>query len=280
MSNGERKNILVLGGTGKTGSAVVERLQARGHDVRVGSRRGTPPFSWEDPQGWDALLDGIERVYIVHPFPAGDEPGAQVAAFARAAVAHGVDRLVLLSAHGWEDAATVAETGVRESGATWTIVRPSWFDQNFEDPSFFMGFRDAIRQGELAIPFGQARYWFIDTGDIADVVVAALLDDGHAGQAYDLTGPRLLGMADIAADLTAALGRPVVYTPVTGAEYRDRALAAGASAEEADMLASMEMPDVDEAPAGGVTRALGRPPRDFADYARDAAARGVWDAAS
>ena len=128
-----QKPTLVLGGTGKTGRRVVERLTARGVPVRVGSRSGEPPFDWEDRATWAPALEGVGAVYITY-YPDIAVPGAaeNVRSFAELAVANGVPRLVLLSGRG-EAEAERAEQAVQDTGADLTIVRSTWFMQNFSE---------------------------------------------------------------------------------------------------------------------------------------------------
>lgn len=266
---------LVIGGTGTTGSRVVKRLQEADLPVRVGSRSGTPPFSWDDQSTWENALRGVDRAYIVHPVLATLEAAEQIGALAHVAKQAGVQRLVLLSAHGSGGISIGAEESLIEAGTEWTIVRPSWFNQNF-DGDFMMGFRDAIRSGELAQPLGNGKFGFVDAQDIADVVFASLTSDNHIGQKYELTGPRLLSFADAIREISTAIGREVRYTALTAAEYRDALISQGVSPEEAEMM-SMEMPDVDEELGDGVQKALGREPIDFSTFAKQAASAGAWD---
>src|SRR3712207_3383626 len=133
----ETKTTLVLGGTGKTGRRVVERLVARGMPTRIGSRSGKPPFDWENLDTWAPALEGVESVYVSY-YPDIAIPGAPeaVRSFAELAVQSGVRRLVLLSGRGEEEAqrAEVAVRGVSdEAGVEWTIVRCAWFMQNFDE---------------------------------------------------------------------------------------------------------------------------------------------------
>jgi uncharacterized protein YbjT (DUF2867 family) len=267
---------LVLGGTGKTGRRVVQRLQARGRPVRVGTPSATPPFDWSDEGSWPAALDGVGSVYVTY-YPDLAIPGAAaaVAAFADLAVARGVPRLVLLSGRG-EHGALAGEQALRDSGADWTIVRSAFMAQNFNE-SFFL---EPIRAGEVAFPAGEdLAEPFIDADDIADVAVAALTEDGHVGQLYEVTGPRLLGWAQAVAEIAAAASHPIRYLPVSLEEYASLLLADQVPADYVKMLTEVfaEVLDGRNAHLGdGVQRALGRPPRDFADFARDAAATGIW----
>ncbi|MGW3510493.1 NmrA family NAD(P)-binding protein [Streptomyces sp. NPDC000994] len=264
--------ILVIGGTGKTGRRVAERLTAQGLPVRVGSRSGEPPFVWEDASTWEAALDGVLAVYVTY-YPDLAFPGAAetVGAFARTAVAKGARRLVLLSGRG-EEGARISEDKLKESGADWTVVRASWFAQNFSE-SFFL---EPVLAGELALPTGDAVEAFVDADDIADVAVAALTDDRHIGRTYELSGPRLLSFHDIATELSKATGRQITYIPVTVDEYRKALEDNGLPVEFADLF-ELILDGRNAHLVHGVEEALGRKPKDFADFARDAAATGVWN---
>ncbi|MFB8211052.1 MULTISPECIES: NmrA family NAD(P)-binding protein [unclassified Streptomyces] len=264
---------LVIGGTGKTGRRVADRLSAKGLPVRIGSRSGTPPFVWEDPATWDAALDGVSAVYITY-YPDLAFPGAAetVGAFAKAAVAKGARRLVLLSGRG-EEGAVISEDKVKESGADWTVVRASWFNQNFSE-SFF---HDLVMAGEIVLPTGDAVEPFVDADDIADVAVAALTDDKHIGKTYELSGPRLLSFGDIAQELGKATGRTITYIPVSVDEYRQALAENGLPVEFADLF-GLILDGRNAHLVHGVEEATGRKPKDFADFARDAAASGVWNA--
>ncbi|WP_435859048.1 NmrA family NAD(P)-binding protein [Streptomyces varsoviensis] len=262
---------LVIGGTGKTGRRVVERLAAQGREVRVGSRKGDRPFVWEDAGSWGAALEGVGSVYVTY-FPDLAFPGAAeaVGEFSRFAVERGAGRLVLLSGRG-EEGARVSEERMKESGADWTVVRGSWFNQNFSEGFF----RDAVRAGELALPTGEAAEPFVDADDIADVVVAALTDARHVGRTYELSGPRLLTFGEVAAELSKATGRRIDYVPVTLDAYRAALAEHGVPVEFADLF-SLITDGRNAHLVNGVEEALGRAPRDFSAYARDAAAAGAW----
>ncbi|HST58161.1 MAG TPA: NAD(P)H-binding protein [Longimicrobium sp.] len=267
---------LITGGTGKTGRRVAERLAAHGVPVRIGSRSGTPPFDWEDRGTWAAALDGAEAAYIAF-YPDLTVPGAAeaVGAFAGLAVERGVRRLVLLSGRG-EEGAQWAEEAVRASGAEWTILRCSWFAQNFSE-SFLL---EPLLAGELALPVGDVREPFIDADDIAGAAVAALTEDGHAGQLYELTGPRALTFAEAVDEVARASGRPMRFVTITLDQFAAGMAEQEVPAEMADMVMELFTTVLDgrnSQVADGVQRALGREPRDFAEYARDAAAAGAWN---
>jgi uncharacterized protein YbjT (DUF2867 family) len=205
-----------------------------------------------------------------------DQLGEATDAFARLAVGSGVSRLVLLTGRG-EPTAELAEQTVRDSGAELTIVRAAWFSQNFSEDSLL----EPVLAGEVALPAGDTPEPFVDADDIADVAVAALTQDGHAGQLYELTGPRLLTFTEAVGEIAKATGREVRYLPVSLDEYAAAAAAQGVPAEVVELLTYLfsEVLDGRNARvADGVRRALGREPRDFAVYARDTGASGVWDA--
>ncbi|GAA5086230.1 uncharacterized protein YbjT (DUF2867 family) [Thermocatellispora tengchongensis] len=268
---------VVIGGTGKTGRRVVERLRERGLPVRAASRSSQPPFDWQEPATWAGALRGASAAYITY-YPDLSFPGAaeSIRALAELAVRNGVRRLVLLSGRG-EEEAEVSERGVRESGAEWTILRAAWFMQNF-DEYYLLG---PVLSGTIALPAGDIGEPFLDVEDIADVAVAALTEDGHGGRVYELTGPRLLTFAEAAAEISAASGRQVRYVRIAPEEYTAWLVEQGTPAEEAPLLTGLFTRVLDGRNAhvtDGVHQALGRPARDFADYAKAAAATGVWSA--
>ncbi|MDQ3435668.1 MAG: NAD(P)H-binding protein [Actinomycetota bacterium] len=264
------------GGTGKTGRRVVERLRAREVPVRVGSRSGEPPFDWEDRATWAPALQGATSAYVSY-FPDLAVPGAPdaIAALAEQAIAGGTRRLVLLSGRGEEEAER-AERALQESGAEWTVVRCSWFMQNFSE-SFFL---EPVLAGEVALPVDDVAEPFVDAEDIADVAVTALTEDGHANQVYELTGPRLLTFAEAVGEIGRASGRELRYVPIPIDAYATAAAEQGQPGDVVELMRYLftEVLDGRNAQlADGVQRALGREPRDFAVYARDAAATGVWN---
>jgi uncharacterized protein YbjT (DUF2867 family) len=265
---------LIAVGTGKTGRRVAERLTARGLPTRVGSRSGHPPFDWADPETWAGALYGVESAYLSY-YPDLALPGAMgtVRSFTDLAVLAGVRRLVLLSGRG-EDEAQRAERVVQEAGVDWTIVRCARFSQNFSE-GFLL---EPLLTGEIALPAGSVPEPFVDVDDIADVGVAALTEDSHAGEVYELTGPRLLTFAEAVAEIGEATGRGIRYVPLSVEEYASR-LDGDVPSETASLMTHWFGEVLDGRNAyvtDGVYRALGRKPRDFGDYARAAAASGVW----
>ena len=154
-----KRNILVLGGTGKTGRRIAEKLTALGHHVRIGSRGASPSFDWHHPAGWPAVLEGMEKVYITYQ-PDLAVPGAKeaIAALTKVAREKGVQQLVLLSGKG-ETEAEHCEQIVLSSGIESTIIRASWFNQNFSE-SFLI---DPILSGHVALPMPEVKIPFVST---------------------------------------------------------------------------------------------------------------------
>ena len=271
----DTKPILILGGTGKTGRRLAERLTAQGVPVRIGSRSGSPRFDWEVPATWGPALQGVRAVYISY-YPDIAVPGAAetVEAFARLAVANGVTRLVLLSGRG-ETEAQRAEEMVKASGADWTILRCAWFSQNFSE-GFLI---ESLLEGEVALPVGTVGEPFIDVDDIADAAFVALTEPGHVGQLYELTGPRLLSFADAVAEIAKAAGRDIRYIKVSHDEFTASVAAHDFPPEFAWLLNELFTEVLDgrnETLTDGVQRVLGRAPKDFSAYAHETAATGVW----
>ncbi|MFJ5214657.1 NmrA family transcriptional regulator [Streptomyces sp. NPDC088354] len=269
---------LVLGGTGKTGRHVVRAPAARGLAVRTASRSGEPPFGWADRATWAPVLDGATVAYLAcHPDIGDSGAAATLGALASPAAASGVRRIALLSARG-EDLARPAEDAVRGAGADCTVIRASWFCQNFSEGLF----RDGVLDGGIVFPAGTVGEPFVDARDIADLAVAALTGDGHAGRVYEATGPRLLTFADAAAEIGAATGRPgrpVRYTAVPPRAYAPHLTALGLPDETVGFLVQLFGDLLDGRNAlltDDVERVLGRTPRDFRDFAHEAAAAGAW----
>jgi uncharacterized protein YbjT (DUF2867 family) len=267
--------ILVIGATGKTGRRVVDRLATAGRSVRAASRSSSTAFDWNDTSTWGPALSGVSAAYITYApdlaFPDADKSIAQLA---DVAIAHGVRRLVLLSGRR-EPGAQRAERVLETSGADWTIVRCAFFNQNFDEALV-----DGVRHGLLAFPGDDTREPFVDADDVADVATAALLDDRHIGRLYELTGPRLLSFADVATELSTAVGKDVTYQAVSAREFADDLVASGLPADEAGPIADLFVEVLDGRNSyvtDGVHQALGRSARDFTDYVIATAKTGVWD---
>ncbi len=274
--------VLVTGGTGKTGRRVAAQLQARGAPTRVVSRSSDIRLDWDDPDTWDAALDGVTMAYL-----APNDGNPAVADFARRAAELGVQRVVLLSARGvatdghFDDQDVlvppflIGEEGVRSSGIAWSIIRPGWFAQNFSEGEFLQ----PILDGRLSLPTDDGAAAFIDADDIAAVAVSLILDGGHDGEEFDLSGPAPTTVAGAVAMIAEATGRDIAYEPITAEEYRRRLVAAGMSEDDAELWAVALTPiraSREAVVTDGVQRVLGREARSFEVFVRDAAAAGAW----
>ena len=268
---------LIIGAAGKTGRRVADRLETAGWPVRRASRSTAPAFDWTRRETWSGALDGVEQVYVTYqPDLAVPQAQGDIAHLLDLCAAHGVKRLVLLSGRG-EPGAQACERLVLDGPLTATVVRASWFAQNFDEGVL----TDMVRAGVVALPVGTVREPFVDVDDIADVAFAALTGDGHGGAIYEVTGPRLLGFEEAVATIADAAGRPVQLVRVSPEDFHRGALDAGLPPPVADFLVELFATTLDGRNAyvvDGVQRALGRPARDFADYAARAAATGVWSA--
>lgn len=268
-----KNEILVLGATGSTGRRLTGLLRAAGAAVRAASRKGEVRFDWSDSGTWAPAVSGASRMYLMAPHELPVDPS-----FVRLAVEQGIQRIVLLSSRAIEtmgdERLMAAERIVRESGAEWTIVRPDWFNQNFDEGVF----REAVMAGELAIPLGHLRQPFVDADDIAAVAAAALTEDGHAGRSYEVTGPRALSFPEALEIIRRASGREVRFRG-EAEDYLATMGALGLPREQTlgEIKAFTALRDAgDGKPTDVVRRILGREPKDFEVYAAEAAARGAW----
>ncbi|RZS68309.1 uncharacterized protein YbjT (DUF2867 family) [Agromyces ramosus] len=265
--------IAVIGSTGKTGRRVADLLDERGHAVRRLARGTSPAFDWQHPEGWPQALQGVERLYAAF-VPDLAVAGSDVAIARLIEVARdaGVRRIVLLSGRR-EAGALRCEDLLLASGIPATVVRSSWFTQNFTEGML----RDAASSGVLALPAGEVREPFIDVDDLAAVAVEALTGEGHEGRVFEVTGPQSLSFAEIASLLSEINGREVVYLPVTFDEFH-AAVAAEEGPEVATMLTELCREVLDgrnEPTTTGVYEVLGRPARDVRTVLTEAAAVGA-----
>jgi uncharacterized protein YbjT (DUF2867 family) len=267
-------SILIVGGNGKTGSRVAERLAARGAVARFASRSGAVRFDWDDSRTWATALEGVDAIYLTYyPDLASPAAAGQIRELARLAVASGVRRIVLISGRG-EPQCHAGEDAVRESGIPFTILRCAWFAQNFSEGHL----RDQVLSGELAFPAGDVAEPFVDLDDVADVAVEALTDSKHANKTYELSGPRLLTFAQACGEISKASGHQVRYVPVSLASYRE-VLATVMPADVAEFLCELFAYILDGHNAfidDDIERVLGRKARDFSAYAQGAAQAGAW----
>jgi uncharacterized protein YbjT (DUF2867 family) len=281
MVNGSEgsRPILVLGANGKTGSRIVERLRAGGNVVRVGSRSASPRFDWEDRSTWREVLEGVGAVYVAYQ-PDLCVPGAveTITAFFDSAAKAGVRKIVLLSGRG-EPEAEEAEKALKPTAFDWTIIRASWFFQNFSE-SFFL---DEIRAGQVALPDSLAAEPFVDAEDIAEIATLALTTEGHSGEQYEVTGPKAITFAEAVAAIARASGREIQFQTVPMDVYRQALVDAKLPTELVDLIVYLFTTVLDgrNTPvANGVQRALGRGPKSFSQYVDRTVKTGIWAAAA
>lgn len=271
------KKILVLGANGKTGRRVLERLENNTEvEVRAGSRSAVIPFDWEKPETWQAALKDINAVYISYqPDLAIPSATTAIQLFSGLAAQMGVEKMVLLSGRG-EKEAQVCEEIVKTNAKKWTIVRASWFSQNFSE-SFFL---EPIVAGYVALPRAEALEPFTDADDIADVIVASLLEDKHNGQTYELTGPRLLTFKEAIAEIAKAAEREIAFQPLSLEEYIQM-LREYQVPEDHIWLVNYLFEQVLDGRNSSITsdieKVLGRKAKDFSAYALETATTGVWN---
>ncbi|MFJ2155403.1 NmrA family transcriptional regulator [Streptomyces sp. NPDC087856] len=277
--NARNMTIVVTGATGRTGRRVAEAAREAGLTVREATRaRG---FDWAERSTWADTLRGADAAYLVYPSDVGaPDAGRAVGLLAQEAVGLGVRRLVLLSSRG-EERARPTEEALRGSGADWTVVRASWFAQNFSEGPLVEGFRES---GELVFPGGSVREPFVDVRDIADVVVAVVTGgERYVGRAVTVSGPRLLTFGEAVGEIGAVTGRELTYRAVSARQYGDVLAGFGVPAEEVEFLVELFESLLDGRNSylsEGVQEVLGREPRDFSEFVREAAAAGVWKVGS
>ncbi|GAA1973929.1 hypothetical protein [Amycolatopsis minnesotensis] len=216
--------VLITGVRAKTGYPLAEQLAARqGVEVLGGSAdpasvsiAGVRPvaFSWDDPSTWSAAADGIDALFLIRP----DLEQAPELIEKLLAVTPSGARVTLLSeldadSLGAESWAMRAEGVVRRGGHRWTILRPSWFMQVFTDRRYY---RDELAlDARLTFPAAGAEVAWIDTRDIAAVAVRTLLEDGHDGKTYELSGPAALSLPRTAELLSVAVGKTVAHQDIS-----------------------------------------------------------------
>lgn len=268
-------DVLVVGSTGTVGRAVSEQLVAGGAAHRQATRDPRTPqqirFDWFDVDTWTPALTGTTAVYLIAPVGAAD-PAVVVEPFLRAARDAGVSRVVVQSS----SAVSAGDPGLGEIHALaeqlipeWTVLRPSWFMQNFTGSS---SLAEGVRAGEIVTATGDGPVAFIDARDIAAVGVRALLDPtSHVG-AHVLTGPQALTYTQAAEVITRVTGTPVTHRSVTVDELAALHVEHGLSAEYAPILAGLDL-DIRTGSENRVTdtveRVTGRAPRSFEDFVRE-----------
>ncbi|MFY0687452.1 MAG: NAD(P)H-binding protein [Cyclobacteriaceae bacterium] len=267
---------LVIGGKGKTGRKVVEKLTSLGKEVRSASRSTNPGFDWEDPTTYAGVLEGVDAVYITFQPDLAIPPAEKaIKLFVHEAAKYEVKNLVLLSGRG-EEGAEKCEEIVMNSGIDWTIVRADWFSQNFSE-NFFL---ESILAGQVALPMHETPVAYVDTDDISDVVVASLLDSKHVGQIYTLTGPTMLKFDEVINEIADATGRNIQFNPVSLEQYLDMMREHNIPEDFlwlVEYLFGQVLDGRNVSTTNDIEKVLGRKAKEFSEYVKETAATGVWN---
>lgn len=271
-----KKQILVIGGTGKTGSRVAENLKAAGHQVRIGSRSQTPAFDWEQPETYVPALTDMDAAYVTF-YPDLVVPGAKeaISGLTEAVKIAGVKKLVLLSGKGEKEAETCEEI-VANSGLDYTIVRASWFNQNFSE-SFLL---EPILASQVALPMADAEIPFVDAEDIAAVATKALTEDQWNGKIITVTGPEKLTFKQVVAKISEGIEKPIAFHAVSIEAYDGMMKEAGLPDDYVwlfsylfrEVLGNAENQEI----SNDIEAVLGRKATSFDEYVKKTAATGVW----
>lgn len=272
-----KQNILVIGGTGKTGRRVAKNLTQLGYNVRIVGRKTSPAFDWENPETYDAVLKDIDRAYIVY-YPDLAVPGARdsIKKLAEKALKAGLDKVVLLSGKG-ETEAEACEQIVANSGLNYTLVRASWFNQNFSEGAFL----EFVQKGTVALPMPEAEIPFVDVDDIADVVAKVLLDDTFNGRTITVTGPQKRTFKEVTSIMAEAIDKHIQFVPISIDEFKEGMRKAGLPDNYVWLFGYLFKevlgnPDNQEV-SNDAAVVLGRPAKDFETFAKETATTGIWD---
>lgn len=271
------ENILVIGGTGKTGNRVAQQLTAQGHNVRIVGRKTNPVFDWERSETYANALQNMDRAYIVY-YPDLAVPGAKdaISKLTSEALKAGLDKVVLLSGKG-ETEAEACEQIVANSGLNYTLVRASWFNQNFSEGAFL----NFVLNGVVALPMPDAEIPFVDADDIAEVVSKVLLDDSYNGKIITVTGPEKKTFKELVVIMANEMDRELQYVPITIDEFKDGMRNAGLPDSYVWLFGYLFKevlgnPDNQEV-TNDVEQVLGRKATSFETYAQKTAATGIWN---
>lgn len=262
---------LILGATGKTGSRVVAELINRGLPVRTAARSGADvKFDWSQRASYAPALDGVDRVYLLAPILRLNFAG-DVSAFLDEAEIAGVQHVTFLSAYGMEHAPDEVATRrveldlLRRKTIGHTILRPAWFMQNFSET--FLRPMD----GAIIVPTGNGAEAFIDAEDIAAVAATTLAEPQvHAGEAYSLTGPESLTVAQAAAIIGEESGLRISHVDLDREAWIAGAIANGIPSEYGPVLRQLTQTIASghgSRPNGTVEKITATPAHTLRDFA-------------
>lgn len=277
--------ILVTGASGNVGREVVRALVARGAAVRaaVYSRADRSAlagvalarFDFADPTTFRDAFAGVDRLFLVRP-PAISNVERDIRPVIDYAASHGVNHIVFLSLIGAERNPVVPHAKIEAllmaCGVPWTLLRCGFFMQNLDTTHR----ADIVERSDLFIPAGNGRTAFIDTRDIGDVAGRVLTEPGHEGMVYELTGSEALSYDDVAAVMSAELGRPITYSrpslPAFAWRMRQRGHPWGYIAVMAAVYLTTRLGMARTVRPDAATL-LGRPPLTLRQYVGDYAAK-------
>ncbi|WLQ16350.1 ergot alkaloid biosynthesis protein [Hahella aquimaris] len=270
------RTVLLTGGTGKTGRRIASRLASADIRVRLVARSLTVVescdsvlFDWSDASTFEAALSQVDAVYLLAPSNVS-EPLEAMRPFIDLAIKNGVRRFVLLSASSLPKGGPLlgaVHQYLAENAPEWTVLRPSWFMQNFSEQQHLLTIMD---EGAIYSATGDGLIPFIDAGDIAAVAATALTQREPLNRDLILTGPQLITYTDVARIISTTIGRPVKHVMLTERQLKERFERMGMAPEYASLLSSL-----DTAIAGGSEERLtcevedmtDRPPKTFSDFA-------------
>lgn len=266
---------LIIGSSGKTGSRILSKLNQAGYPVRLGSRKAEPTFDWEKPEGWEDVLQGINQVYIsFQPDLAVPSSLEAIKTLVQVCRSNQVKRLVLLSGRG-EPEARACEQIVQNSGLEWTILRSSWFLQNFSEGMFL----EQILEGRVLFPKVAAKEPFVDLDDLCELAFASLVTDKHKNKLYELTGPELFSFKDVFETIAEVTNQPISFEELPLDDYLVTLKSFGLPEDVLWLISYLFRTVLDgrnESVVNDLELALGRKPKDFQTYAKETAKSGIW----
>ncbi len=275
--------IVVSGALGNVGTAVVQALLDRGALVRaadiavepMAARFGpgveTVQLDFNDVSTFEPVVRGAASVFLIRP-PAISRVGPTLNVFVDAVKAAGVKHVVFSSVAGAESNRIVphhrVETHLLASGLAWTMLRPGFFAQNIGTAYR----RDIVEDDRIFVPAGGGLVAFIDTRDLGEAAAITLTEDGHCGVGYHLTGPAAVTFDDVAAIMSAVLGRPIRYQRAGIIGYfrhlRSQGLVVPQAVVQTILHTGLRRGDA-EAVTDELPTLLGRPGRSVRDYVEE-----------
>ncbi len=274
--------ILVTGATGSNGTEIIKRLVGKNIQVRAMVRDRANiaipnvevvEADFDRPETLQSALAGVKSAFLLTN--SSENAAAQQIAFIDAAKQSGVEHIVKLSQFKADANSpgrflryhAAVEAVLQASGIAYTFLRPNLFMQGL------LNFRSIIAsQNAFYAAAGNAKVSLVDVRDIAEVAIAALTEAGHEGKTYDLTGSQALTHAEMAEQLSTALGRKITFIDVAPEAMHEALLGVGFPLWQADGLieeyAHYRRNEAAEV-TSGVYDAISQNPRSFESFARD-----------